>query len=346
MLTGPPFASLPEQQTADGCSPISGDKQPVSHHRSVAVTGGLGNLGTKLLHYLARASASPLLIGLDLRAPSAAQVESLQAAAARNETGVKPAVELLECDLADPGDSRWREAFERVQAVVHLAARNPYPDASWDEAAVSIDMTLNTALAAAESRSVVRFVFATSNHVMGRYKDEPLAATVGPGALDPGRPLGVGTVWEKAEPRLDATAYATTKMVGERICRALGGLAEGSTTFVSVRVGWCQPGRNLPETLNATGGPGAAGAGAEGHPDPEGYRRAERWFRLMWLSNRDFAHLFDRAINADAGGWPAPAIVVNGMSGNSGMAWSLEEPRRYLGYRPRDDVTRSGKTAT
>ena len=59
-------------------------------------------------------------------------------------------------------------------------------------------------------------------------------------------------------------------MVGERICRALGGLAEGSTTFVSVRVGWCQPGRNLPETLNATGDPGAAGAGAEGHPDPEG----------------------------------------------------------------------------
>jgi len=58
------------------------------------------------------------------------------------------------------------------------------------------------------------------------------------------------------------------------------------------------------------------------------------------LSDRDFVHLFERAVNADASGWPAPAIVVNGMAGNSGMAWSLEETRRYLGYQPVDDVTR------
>ena len=313
----------------------------MSSSRSVAVTGGLGNLGTKLLLQLARTSPCPLLFGLDVRPPSSEQLETLQAAAAQNRTGAAPAVELLECDLTDPHDSRWRDALQRVQAVVHFAARNPYPDASWDDAAVSIDITLNVALAAAESPSVERFVFATSNHVMGRYKDNPLAATVGPGTLRPDRPLGVGTVWEKTEPPLDATAYSTTKMVGERICQALGTRANGSTTFVSVRIGWCQPGANLPETLNATGEPSAQSGTAESHPDPEGYRRAERWFRLMWLSDRDFAHLFDRAINADAGQWPAPAIVVNGMSDNTGMAWSLEEARSHLGYQPQDDVTRS-----
>ena len=312
----------------------------MSHSRSVAVTGGLGNLGTKLLHHLARAAPCQRLIGLDVRAPSTEQLEALQAAAAQNRTGAAPAVELLECDLNEPGDRRWRDALARVQAVVHFAACNPYPDASWDEAALSIDMTLNVALAAADCPSVERFVFATSNHVMGRYKDNPLAATVGPGELHPDRPLGVGTVWEKADPPLDATAYSTTKMVGERICRALGARSGGSTNFVSVRIGWCQPGENRPGTLNATGEPGTESGGAASHPDPEGYRRAERWFRLMWLSNRDFAHLFERAVNADASGWPAPAIVVNGMSGNSGMAWSLEETRRYLGYQPVDDVTR------
>ena len=285
------------------------------------------------------------MIGLDVRAPSPAQLEALQAAAAQNRTGAAPSVELIECDLTDPRDSRWREALQRVQAVVHFAACNPYPDASWDEAAVSIDMTLNVALAAADSPSVERFVFATSNHVMGRYKDDPLAATVGPGTLHPDRPLGVGTVWEKADPPLDATAYSTTKMVGERICRALGARGNGSTNFVSVRIGWCQPGANRPETLNASGDPGAESGGAESHPDPEGYRRAERCFRLMWLSNRDFAHLFERAINADASEWPAPAIVVNGMSANTGMTWSLDETRRYLGYQPLDDVTRSAQTA-
>ena len=313
----------------------------MSSSRSVAVTGGLGNLGTKLLLHLARTSTCPLLIGLDVRPPSSEQLETLQAAAAQNRTGAAPAVELLECDLTDPHDSRWRDALQRVQAVVHFAARNPYPDASWDDAAVSIDITLNVALAAAESPSVERFVFATSNHVMGRYKDNPLAATVGPGALRPDRPLGVGTVWAKADPPLDATAYSTTKMVGERICQALGAQANAATTFVSVRIGWCQPGANRPETLNATGEPSAQSGTAESHPDPEGYRRAERWFRLMWLSDRDFAHLFDRAINADASQWSAPAIVVNGMSDNTGMAWSLDETRRYLGYQPLDDVNSS-----
>ena len=313
----------------------------MSSSRSVAVTGGLGNLGTKLLLQLARTSPCPLLIGLDVRAPSSQQLQALQAAAAQNRTGATPAVELLECDLTDPHDSRWRDALDRVQSVVHFAACNPYPDASWDDAAISIDITLNVALAAADSPSLERFVFATSNHVMGRYKDDPLAATVGPGTLRPDRPLGVGTVWAKADPPLDATAYSTTKMVGERICHALGAQANAATIFVSVRIGWCQPGANRPETLNATGEPRADSGGAESHPDPAGYRRAERWFRLMWLSNRDFAHLFERAVNADASQWPAPAIVVNGMSDNTGMAWSLDETRRYLGYQPLDDVNSS-----
>ncbi len=316
----------------------------MSSSRSMAVTGGLGNLGMKLLLHLARTTPAARLIGLDVRPPSSEQLETLQAAAAQNRTGAAPVVELLKCDLTDPDDSRWRDALARVQAVVHFATSNPCPDASWDEAAVSIDMTLNVALAADDSPSVERFVFATSNHVMGRYKDDPLAATVGPGRLHPGRPLGVGTVWEKADPPLDATAYSTTKMVSERICRALGARADGSTSFVSVRIGWCQPGENRSETLNASGDPGAESGGAGCHPDPEGYRRAQRWFRLMWLSNRDFAHLFERAINADASGWPTPAVVVNGMSANTGMTWSLEETRRYLGYRPLDDVMRNAQT--
>jgi hypothetical protein len=42
----------------------------------------------------------------------------------------------------------------------------------------------------------------------------------------------------------------------------------------------------------------------------------------------------------DAKPWPEPCIIVNGMSNNSGMAWSLDETRRWLGYEPQDDVTR------
>lgn len=311
--------------------------------RSVAVTGGLGNLGLKLLLHLARTSSAPLLIGLDVRTPNRAQLAALQDATAENLTGTTPHIVLTRCDLTDPGDRRWRDAVDRVQAVVHFAARNPYPDATWDEAAVSIDMTLNVALAAADSPTLERFVFATSNHVMGRYKDSPLADTIQPGALRPDSPLGVGTVWPLADPPLDATAYSTSKMVGERIGHALAARAELRQTvppksFVSVRIGWCQPGENRPETLSATGDPSKDPGSADAHPDPDGYRRADRWFRQMWLSNRDFVQLFERAISAPTDTWPGPSIVVNGMSNNWGMAWSLEETRHYLGYEPQDDV--------
>jgi hypothetical protein len=58
----------------------------------------------------------------------------------------------------------------------------------------------------------------------------------------------------------------------------------------------------------------------------------------MWLSNRDFAHLFERGLQADSSQWPQPAIIVNGVSNNTGMKWNLDATRRYLGYQPQDDV--------
>jgi hypothetical protein len=62
------------------------------------------------------------------------------------------------------------------------------------------------------------------------------------------------------------------------------------------------------------------------------------WFRLMWLSDRDYLHLMDRCLTADL---PTRFVVVNGMSNNIGMPWDLEPGRRILGYDPQDDVTRA-----
>ena len=46
-----------------------------------------------------------------------------------------------------------------------------------------------------------------------------------------------------------------------------------------------------------------------------------------------------RAILADSIAWPAPAIVVNGTSANTGSVWSLAATRRLVGYQPQDDWT-------
>ena len=114
--------------------------------RSVAVTGALGNLGWKLLCHLAEHSASTRLIGLDNRKASPALEAEL-----RRLPGERPVdIDLVECDLADGQDRRWRDAIDQVEAVVHFAYRSPFPNDTWDDANLSFDMTLNAAQAAAD----------------------------------------------------------------------------------------------------------------------------------------------------------------------------------------------------
>jgi nucleoside-diphosphate-sugar epimerase len=198
-------------------------------------------------------------------------------------------------------------------------------------------MTLHVANAAVDSRQTKRVVFATTNHVMGRYKDDPLWDQVEPGQLTTSLPPGTGTVWHTGEQWLDSTAYATAKLYGERVCQASAARAQSNTTFAAIRIGWCQPGANLPGTLSAAGTP-TASSSREGGQDAATVARAERWFREMWLSNHDFLQLFTRAILNDGSRWPNGYILVNGMSNNRGMKWSLEATRQWLGYEPMDDV--------
>ena len=98
-----------------------------------------------------------------------------------------------------------------------------------------------------------------------------------------------------------------------------------------IRIGWCQPGDNLPGTLSGTGSHfHEQSTSASDHTD--------RWFKEMWLSNRDFCQLFQRAVEADGANWPDGAILVHGMSNNAGMKWNIDATRHYLGYEPQDDV--------
>jgi len=56
----------------------------------------------------------------------------------------------------------------------------------------------------------------------------------------------------------------------------------------------------------------------------------------MWLSNPGFLQICSRSMSADADNWPEPCIVVNAMSQNEDMPWSLKEANEWLGYKPKD----------
>ena len=275
----------------------------------VLVTGANGNLGRKLVAHLAASPWCAGIVAVDLAGPDHAP---------------HPKVRPVAVDLSRRSPT-LDDAVAGVDAVVHLAARNPYPDADWDDAAVSFDMTLQVVESLRRRGGAARFVFTSSNHVMGGYKEEAMA----PGSLTTALPPRPGT---RTVPGDVPRAYAAAKLMGERLLAARA--EHGTLTAVSLRIGWCQPGDNRPETLSASGIPGEAG------PDTPLAARELAWFRAMWLSNGDFLRAVSAALGADAEVWPTPAVVVNAMSDNAGMPWDIAETRRLIGYAPQDDATR------
>jgi nucleoside-diphosphate-sugar epimerase len=287
------------------------------------------------MSHLARHGTFGRLVGLDIAEPTTDRMDVILQLARENTTALHPPdVQLIQCDLRDWADARWRDAVDDADAVVHFAAHNIWPDAPWPDALVNIDMNLNIALAAAQSQRTHRFVFASSSHAMGRYKDPPLVDTLGLGELTTDREPYVGTVWNDGRRTIDSVSYGASKAAGERICRVLAKASGGSMTCVCIRIGWTQHGENTPDRIAITFDQNRSPE----RTDPESWPPDLRWFKELWLSDRDFAHLLERAIVADGSDWPDGFVIVNGMSDNRGMVWSLEEARKWLGYEPQDDV--------
>ena len=277
----------------------------------IVITGAGGNLGGKLTTHLQAAEWCTTITGID----------------------PKPLVDsgkfqAIPADLRDPQDRRWIDPVRQADAVVHFAAQNPAPDSSWLEAAQSVDMTFN--LLQQVGHVPCRFIFASSNHVMGGYKDDPLPAGDTLSSDTPPRP---GTRFFDGTAFRTPSAYGSSKLMGERAVAARA--AATLLTGVNVRIGWVQPGDNLPGSVNPHGGGRRTGPGM---PDETELARAGAWYRGMWMSNRDFLQVMERALLAPPDQWPARAITVSGVSNNKGTAWNLADGRRWLGYAPVDDL--------
>ena len=277
----------------------------------IVITGAGGNLGGKLTAHLQAMPWCSQIIGIDPK-PLADEGKFSAIAA----------------DLRDPFDRGWIEPVEAADAVVHYAAQSPAPDSSWPEAAQSLDMTFN--LLQHVGHRPCRFVFASSNHVMGGYKDAPLPPGETLSGATPPRP---GTRFFDGVEYRTPQAYGGSKLMGERAVAAR--CAATQLTAVNTRIGWVQPGENRPDTVNPHGGGRRIAATLADEAELE---RATRWYRGMWMSNRDFLQLMEKAITASSDRWPGRAIVVSGVSRNAGTAWNLEDGRRWLGYAPQDDI--------
>jgi NAD+ dependent glucose-6-phosphate dehydrogenase len=256
--------------------------------KTVLITGASGNLGAKLRQHLHRLYSLRLL-DLDPRGGD----------------------EIILADL-----SRWNQAwidqFIGVDVVIHLAG-NPLAHQTWPNViGPNIDATIHVFEAAAAA-GVRRVIFASSNHVMGGYKDDPSATSIKPYTAP--RP---GTRYEVQGEQRDSTPYAAAKLFGERLGKCYADTR--GLSVIAVRIGWVRPGDNLPQDVPLERGP---------------------WFRLMWLSNRDFCQIIECCILAEN---LPPFVILNAMSANTGMRWDIAPTRELVGYEPQDDVTNPAKS--
>lgn len=104
-------------------------------------------------------------------------------------------------------------------------------------------------------------------------------------------------------------AYGMSKLVGERIGRSYA--ERHGLSSINFRIGWIQRGENRP---------GAHMDWAD-------------WGQGMWLSDRDMAQAFEKAVTAPP---DLRFAVLNLMSDNPGMRWDLAATREALGYLPQD----------
>lgn len=252
--------------------------------RCVLITGATGNLGRKLREHL---SGQYELRLLDRDARGDASVTT--------------------ADLATWGE--WVSLFEGVDTVFHFAA-DPEAYRSWPELiGPNVDALIHTYHAAVRG-GVKRFIFASSNHVMGGYQDDPEIRLRAETPPQPGLRYQVNGILR------NSFAYGSAKLFGERLGKCYAE-SHGLET-IAVRIGW-----NLRGAPNET----------SQLPQERG-----EWFRLMWLSDRDYVHLMERCLLAEL---PEKFLIVNGMSANTGMPWEAEPAHSVLGFEPQDDVSRT-----
>jgi nucleoside-diphosphate-sugar epimerase len=175
----------------------------------VLVTGSTGNLGRKAVAALGALTD-------DRGDDGGVEVVEVASDADPSRGGVR-------ADLSTYDDG-WADAFRDVDAVLHLAA-DRRPEAPWDSLQrLNLDLPMHV-LRAAEEHGVGRFVFASSNWVLGGYRFTDVRLTPG----TPPRPVN---------------PYGVSKLVLERVGMATS--ARTGMSFLALRIGYCQPGENRP----------------------------------------------------------------------------------------------------
>lgn len=191
--------------------------------------------------------------------------------------------------------------FEGLDAIIHLAA-NPNVQTPWGSVLTNNIVATYNVLEEARRAGVIKFVFASTNHVQNGY-----AMGETPTTLDTTFVERNGLI-KLTDPPAPDSLYGVSKLFGEDLGRYYARIF--NIQFVALRIGWAAP-RNVP--------PIRRGKANEAHG------------RAMFLSERDCVELFTRALEVNV-----DYLVAYAISNNKERIFDLTETKRKLGFHPKD----------
>ena len=138
----------------------------VPDRKKILIVGSNGTLGTKLVQHWCNVHEL-FLVDKD---PAVAAINQnlMQSDLMHNH---------ITLNILNDSKSTLRKLITQSDVVVHLAARNPFPDADWQDSMDTLDMVNHVLLSTVHSDNLrngkkTRIIFASSNHVMGGYRKE------------------------------------------------------------------------------------------------------------------------------------------------------------------------------
>lgn len=212
-----------------------------------------------------------------------------------------------------------RPAFDDQDAVIHLAGY-PETDGTWEQVLENNIIGMYNALEAAKDAGVPKFIFGSTNHVVGMYEVE-----FAPEIYERDFDLMV----DQDSPRRPDSYYGSSKSFDEDLGKYYVENYEYPEQFYALRI--CTVNH---EAYDHPYGDAEHGVdkGKWGRDTPEYEKKVAR-MKAMWQSRRDLAQQVDCCLQDG----DVEFDVFYGVSDNDRRWFSIEHGRDVIGYNPQDN---------
>ncbi|WP_266082400.1 NAD-dependent epimerase/dehydratase family protein [Haladaptatus caseinilyticus] len=212
-----------------------------------------------------------------------------------------------------------RPAFDDQDAVIHLAGY-PETDGTWDQVLENNIIGMYNTLEAARDADVPKFIFGSTNHVVGMYEVEFKPEIYG---------LDFDLTVDHTSPRRPDSYYGSSKSFDEDLGRYYVENYANPRQFYSLRI--CSVRHEAYDH--------PYGDAEHGVDDGKWERGSEQYeeqvarMKAMWQSRRDLAQQIDCCLQDD----DVEFDVFYGVSDNDRRWFDIEHARDVIGYEPKDN---------